>query len=157
MTPRNGEDRWRGDRHGRHLGDADGRPRRPYVWLGSRTILGELINLTLTGGVGTAHPVWLPSAREGVPSTLMGLPLLEPESQPVLGARGDLCLVDFGYYVIKDGFGIEIKSSDSAEDNWKENKTSIKATWNVDGQPWLTTPIRREDGTDWSPFVVLKA
>jgi len=32
-----------------------------------------------------------------------------------------------------------------------------KATWNVDGQPWLTTPILRADGTTCSPFVVLEA
>ncbi len=129
---------------------------RPYVWLGSRTILADLMNLTLTGGVGgTAQPIWIPSAYEGIPSTLMGLPLLEPESQPLLGAQGDLCLVDLGYYVIKDGASLEIKTSDAAGDNWKENKTSIKATWNVDGQPWLSSPILLPNGQLCSPFVVL--
>jgi len=131
---------------------------RPYVWLGSRTILGQLLGLTLTGGVGgTAQPIWLPSAYEGVPSTLMGLPMLEPESQPILGARGDLCLVDLGYYVVKDGFGIEIKMSDAAGDNFAQNKTSIRASWNVDGQPWLKSPILLPNGQSCSPFVVLAA
>jgi len=129
---------------------------RPYVWLGSRTILGQLMELTLTGGVGgTAQPVWLPSAREGVPSTLLGLPLLEPEQAPTLGNLGDLCLCDFGYYAIRDGFGPEIRTSDAAGTNFVQNQTSIKITWNVDGQPWLRTPILRADGTYCSPFVVL--
>jgi HK97 family phage major capsid protein len=129
---------------------------RPYVWLGSRTILGQLMELTLTGGVGgTANPVWLPSAREGLPSTLMGLPLLEPEGAPTLGNLGDLCLCDFGFYLIRDGFGPEIRTSDAAGTNFATNQTSIKITFNVDGQPWLRTPIRRADGTDCSPFVVL--
>jgi HK97 family phage major capsid protein len=129
---------------------------RPYCWLGSRTILADLLNLTLTGGVGgTAQPIWLPSAYEGVPSTLMGLPLLEPESQPILGAVGDLCLVDFSYYCIKDGAPLEIKSSDATGNNFAENKTTIKASWNVDGQPWLSSPILLPNGQLCSPFVVL--
>jgi HK97 family phage major capsid protein len=131
---------------------------RPYVWLGSRTILGDLLNLTLTGGVGgTAQPIWLPSAYEGVPSTLLGLPILEPESQPILGAQGDLCLVDLGYYCIKDGYGIEVKLSDAAGTNFAQNRTSIRACWNVDGQPWLSSPILLPNGQSASPFVVLAA
>jgi len=127
---------------------------RPYVWLASRTILADLMNLTLTGI--TAQPIWLPSAREGVPSTLMGLPLLEPEGAPTLGNLGDLCLVDFGYYLIRDGFGPEIRTSDAAGTNFAQNQTSIKITWNVDGQPWLKTPLLRPDGTLTSPFVILQ-
>jgi HK97 family phage major capsid protein len=129
---------------------------RPYVWLGSRTCLADLMNLTLTGGAGgTAQPIWLPSAREGLPSTLMGLPFLEPEGAPTLGNLGDLCLCDFGFYLIRDGFGMEIRTSDSHADNFSHNSTSIRCSWTVDGQPWLSTPLRRADGTDCSPFVVL--
>jgi HK97 family phage major capsid protein len=129
---------------------------RPYVWLASRTTLADLMGLTLTGGVGgTAQPIWLPSAREGVPSMLMGLPCLEPEGAPTLGNLGDLCLCDFGFYLIRDGFGMEIRTSDSHADNFSHNSTSIRCSWNVDGQPWLSTPMLRADGTYCSPFVVL--
>jgi len=130
---------------------------KAYAWLGSRSILGQLCSLTLTGGVGgTAQPIWLPSGYEGIPSTLLGLPMLEPESQPLLGDRGDLCLVDLSQYVIKDGYGIEIRMSDSAGTNFETNHTTIKATWNVDGQPGPSTPLLLPNGALCSPFVILE-
>ena len=72
---------------------------------------------------------------------------------PQLGARGDLALVDLSYYLIKDGSGPFIASSEHV--HFTTNKTVIKAFWNVDGAPWLNTPIVQENGDTQSPFVVL--
>lgn len=73
-----------------------------------------------------------------------------------LGARGDLALVDFSKYLIKDGSGLYVGASEHAL--WKQNKTIIKAFTNVDGKPWVKSPIKLEDGvTTVSPYVILEA
>jgi len=123
-----------------------GRP----VWIASQSTLPQLMAMVDVGN----HNIWQPNAREGAPGTLMGFPLVLNARSPVLGAQGDLILVDLDYYLIKDGSGIAIDMSDGYY--FKNNKTIIKAWWNVDGQPWLTTPLLLEDGaTTVSPFVVL--
>ena len=120
------------------------------VWIASQSILPQLVAMVDAGN----HNVWQPSAREGAPGMLMGFPLIFNARSPVLGAQGDLILTDLDYYLIKDGSGIAIDMSDGYY--FKNNKTIIKAWWNVDGQPWMTTPLLLEDGaTTVSPFVVL--
>lgn len=120
------------------------------VWIASPTVLPQLMNMVDAGN----RLIWQPNARDGAPGTLLGLPVLLNERSPVLGDEGDLALVDPDYYLIKDGFGIAIDASSHVL--FRENKTVIKAFWNVDGQPWLTTPLLLEDGQSRvSPFVVL--
>lgn len=121
------------------------------VWVASQTTLPQLMVMVDTGN----HLIWQPSAREGAPGTLLGLPLIINERSPVLGAQGDLMLVDLDYYLIKDGSGIAIAASEHPR--FTQNQTIIKAWWNVDGQPWLNTPLLQEDGVSTvSPFVVLQ-
>jgi len=120
------------------------------VWIGSQSILPQLMALADVGN----HIIWQPNARDGAPGSLMGFPLILNARSPVLGAQGDLILVDLDYYLIKDGSGIAVDMSDGYY--FKNNKTIIKAWWNVDGQPWMTTPLLLEDGASTvSPFVVL--
>ena len=120
------------------------------VWIGSQTILPQLMVLADVGN----HIIWQPNARDGAPGTLLGMPFLINDQSPVLGAQGDLVLVDLDYYLIKDGSGISIDMSDGYY--FKSNRTIIKAWWNVDGQPWMTTPLTQRDGVSQvSPFVVL--
>jgi HK97 family phage major capsid protein len=108
------------------------------------------MNLVDTNG----NLIWQPNARDGAPGTLIGLPCILNERNPVLGSKGDLVLADPSYYMIKDGFGIAISASEHVY--FTNNETVIKAFWNVDGQPWLTSPLTLEDGvTTVSPFVVL--
>ncbi|OHE63857.1 MAG: hypothetical protein A2001_01460 [Treponema sp. GWC1_61_84] len=121
------------------------------VWIGSQTILPQLMQMVDAGN----HLVWQPSAREGAPGTLLGFPLLINDQSPALGTEGDLVLVDLDYYLIKDGSGISVQASEHPL--FTSNRTIIKAFWNVDGQPWLTTPLLQRDGvTQVSPFVVLR-
>jgi HK97 family phage major capsid protein len=122
----------------------------PLLWIGSQSILPQLLTMKDPGN----HYVWQPNAREGAPGTLLGLPLVFNNQSPTLGSKGDLTLVDLQYYMIKDGAGIVISASEHVY--FKQNKTVIKAFWNVDGQPWLSAPLTLEDGsTQVSPFVVL--
>ena len=125
----------------------------PLVWIGNPTVLPQLQAMASALG----QLIWQPNAREGEPSNLLGIPFLISERQPVLGANGDLMLVNLSYYIIKDGSPLTIADDAGLSgNNFLYNKTAIKAYWNVDGQPWLTTPLLLEDGvTMASPFVVL--
>jgi len=96
-----------------------------------------------------------PDPRMGIAGTLLGIPLLYTDLLPALGTAGDLMLADFKFYLIKDGYGVEVKS-DNGYSGFIKNRTIIKAFWNVDGKPWLTGPIYLRDGTSTvSPFVIL--
>jgi HK97 family phage major capsid protein len=123
------------------------------AWIASQTTLPQLMTLADPGAAGTL--IWQPNAREGAPGTLLGIPVLLNDQSPVLGALGDLALVDLDYYLIKDGSGIAIAMSEHVR--FRENQVCIKVFWNVDGQPWLTTPLLQRDGASQvSPFVVLQ-
>ena len=125
------------------------------VWIGSQTILPQLMTMVDPGSGGTM--VWQPSAREGLPGTLFGMPMLFSERSVALGTAGDLILVDMANYLIKDGSGPFVAASEHV--NFLNNKTVIKIFWNVDGQSWLTAPLGLEGstGNTVSPFVVLGA
>jgi HK97 family phage major capsid protein len=121
------------------------------VWTGNPSIIPQLCTMVDAGN----HLVWQASAREGEPPTLMGIPFMKNQRQAVLGAQGDLMLLSLGGYIIKDGSPLSISASEHVY--FETNRTVIKAYWNVDGQPWLTTPLTLEDGaTTVSPFVVLQ-
>ena len=122
-------------------------------FIASQTTLPQLMTLADPGAAGTL--IWQPNAREGAPGTLLGIPVLLNDQSPVLGTQGDLSLVDLDYYLIKDGSGIAIAMSEHVR--FRENQICIKVFWNVDGQPWLTTPLLQRDGVSQvSPFVVLQ-
>jgi HK97 family phage major capsid protein len=122
----------------------------PLCWIASPTTLPQLMTIA----DGNQRLLWQPNARDGAPGTLLGFPVLINERSPVLGTQGDLVLADLQYYLIKDGSGIFISASEHVQ--FLNNKTVIKAFFNVDGQPWLSTPLLLEDGVSTvSPFVVL--
>jgi HK97 family phage major capsid protein len=121
-----------------------------FAWIASQTCLPQLMTMADVGN----NLVWQPNARDGAPGTLLGIPVLINDQSPILGVQGDLALVDLDYYLIKDGSGISISMSEHPR--FTRNQTIIRAFWNVDGQPWLTTPLLQRDGVSTvSPFVVL--
>lgn len=121
------------------------------AWIASQTCLPQLMTMVDAGN----NLVWQPNAREGAPGTLLGFPVLLNDQSPILGTEGDLVLVDLDYYMVKDGSGIAIAMSEHPQ--FTRNRTIIKAFWNVDGQPWLNTPLLQRDGASTvSPFVVLQ-
>ncbi|WP_458462419.1 phage major capsid protein [Paenibacillus sp.] len=93
-------------------------------------------------------------ATKGVPSTLLGIPIRFTGKTRTIGQAGDLVLVDLGYYLVKDGSGPFIAASEHVL--FTKNQTIVKCFWNVDGKPWVKTPLTLEDGvTKVSPYVVL--
>jgi HK97 family phage major capsid protein len=121
----------------------------PLQWIASQSILPQLMTLKDDAG----NLIWQPNARDGSPGSLLGIPVTISERSPGLGSYGDLMLVNLDYYLVKDGFGISISASEHVL--FRQNKTVIKAFWNVDGQPWLRTQIKQENGFMVSPFVIL--
>jgi len=129
------------------------------VWIGSQTILPQLITMVDAG----TNSVWLPGTSSSIgagasnspPSTLFGYPLLFNDRSPALGTAGDLIFADLSYYLIKDGSGPFVAVSPHVY--FTSNRSVIKIFWNVDGQPWLSAPIPLEGSAanTVSPFVVL--
>lgn len=121
------------------------------VWIGNQTVLPQLMRMVDVGN----NLIWQPNAREGAPGTLLGIPFILNDQSPVLGTQGDLALVDLDYYLIKDGSPLAILINPYLLQT--NGLTRITAFWNVDGQPWLTTPMLQRDGVSTvSPFVVLQ-
>jgi len=122
----------------------------PMTWVVSPTTLPQLMVMVDAGG----HLIWQPNAVAGAPGTMLGFPVVVNPRSPVLGAQGDVLLGDFQYYLVKDGSGIFVDASPHLL--FLTNRTVIKAFWNVDGSPWMTTPMLLEDGvTTVAPFVAL--
>ena len=99
--------------------------------------------------------IWKESARDGFAGTLLGYPVKWSPLSPALGQVGDVALIDAEHYLIKDGSGPFVAASEHVL--FTQNKTVIKAFWNVGGKPWLTAPHYDQSGYQTSPFVVLGA
>jgi HK97 family phage major capsid protein len=121
------------------------------VWVANQSVLPQIINLVDAAG-NTLFMVG--DITKKVPSTLFGLPVVFTGKTPTLGNTGDLMLVDFSYYLIKEGSGPYIASSEHVY--FTTNKTVVKCFTMVDGQPWVKSPLTLEDGsTTVSPYVIL--
>ena len=99
------------------------------------------------------HYIWKPGAVDGFAGTLLGYPVRWNNRAPALGTRGDIMLADWSYYLIKDGSGPFVAASEHVK--FTQNKTVIKIFWNVDGAPWMKSPIKEENGYEVSPFIGL--
>lgn len=121
------------------------------VWVASQSILPALATMQDPAGRYIFNQG---DASRSIPATLAGIPIVYTGKTPTLGNRGDLMLVDFSHYLIKDGSGPFIAASEHVL--FRQNKTVIKVFWNTDGQGWATAPLTLEDGvTQVSPYVVL--
>lgn len=121
------------------------------MWIANQSALPQIAKLKDNAG----NYIFIKGdATRGIPDTLMGIPIRFTGKTPALGQKGDLILVDFTYYLIKDGSGPFIAASEHVY--FKQNKTVIKVFWNVDGKGWVNEPLTLEDGvTQVSPYVVL--
>ena len=122
------------------------------AWYISQSLLSSLMVMQDPEG----HYIWTPSARDGVPTALLGFPVHFTEKLPAAGSAGDILLADWRYYLIGDRQATTIESTKF--DRWQYDETSWRAVHRVDGQPWLNTPLTLADGSSQvSPFVQLGA
>lgn len=135
-------------------------------------MLGRLLPEAMNGAIFIASITALPTivqivdgngrlifvqgdATKGVPSTLLGLPILWTGKQATLGNEGDLILSNFKYYLTKAGSGPFVAISEHVK--FTTSQTVFKIVANTDGQPWVKDPLKLEDGeTTVSPYIILK-
>lgn len=122
------------------------------MWVASISLKEKLMNMK--GPSGFPSYLWA-NATNGAPATLLGHPIMWTDKLPVAGAKGDLLLVDWSYYLIgtlEEGTTLE----SSTQELFSQNKTSFRIVHRVDGKPWLSAPVTLYDGTtSLSPFVGL--
>lgn len=124
------------------------------IWLCNRRGMSNL--LQLNGPAANPSYVFMPSARDAMPSTLFGMPLFFNEHCPALGVRGDIGLYDFRMYLVGDRQAFTVDAS--KHDKFRYDLTVWRGVHRVDGQPWLSLPLTESDGiSQVSPFVVLDA
>jgi HK97 family phage major capsid protein len=130
------------------------------VWVMHPVLIEKLIAMA-DGSGATNNVIWIPNARESLPATLFGKPIIFSDLMPVLppgtsaATKGGVLLADFSYYLIGQRSGIQIDYSDAP--GFLTNQGTWRFMTYVDGQPWLQQPIYLTDGTNQvSPFVTLK-
>jgi HK97 family phage major capsid protein len=120
------------------------------IWVINPSVLPKLLNMV----DGLGNLIWQPNARDGKPTTLLGIPVVYSDVLPVLGTKGDVCLVDLYYYGVRDGSPMAIFIDPYSQS--LSQLIRIYLFWNVDGQPLLTSPLLLQDSTTTiSPFIVL--
>jgi HK97 family phage major capsid protein len=126
------------------------------VWLASPDTFVELATMALNVGTG-GSAVWITDAHGAPVLTLLGRPVIMTEKTPgVLGAAGDLSLVDFSYYLVGIRDSLMIDTSDHVK--FTSDQTTVRAIARNDGRPWLTSAITPQNGgPTLSPFVTLAA
>jgi HK97 family phage major capsid protein len=115
--------------------------------------------LTIASGAGGSS-VGLVSYSSGIanepPQTLLGRPLVEIEHPPVVGDKGDLCLVDPTMYLIGQRLGVVVDASPHARHEYDE--TCFRVSARFDGSPLRSTTLTLADGvTTVSWAVCIKA
>lgn len=124
------------------------------AWFANIDTLPQLAKLNVAVGTG-GNTIWLPNAVQGVPSTLMGLPVIFTEKMETLGTSGDIMLADLSHYLIGDRQAITLSSS--PHENFSTDETTYKTVGRVDGRPWLSKAITPKKGAaKLSPFVKLE-
>ncbi|MFD1675414.1 phage major capsid protein [Alicyclobacillus fodiniaquatilis] len=125
--------------------------RSKAVWIASQSIMAQIATLKDEAG----NYIYIQGdATRAIPATLAGIPIIFTGKTSTIGNKGDLMLIDFSAYLVKDGSGPFVETSQHVK--FAQSKTVIKVTWNVDGQPWLTAPLTLADGaTKVSPYVLL--
>ncbi len=120
------------------------------IWLMSQTVMPQLFQMI----DGASGQIWQPNAAAGPATTLLGWPIIFTEKLPVLGTKGDVCLIDYSWYLWGDRQAVTMDIS--REHKFRTNQTVFRAVEAIDGQPWLDSKIKLADGaTEVSPFVVL--
>jgi len=112
------------------------------IWQASQTILPSLCALTDTAG----NAVFVPNASQGVPGTLMGIPVIVTEKMKPLGTSGDLALIDWSAYAIVLRKGIGIEKSNAVR--WMEDVQSFRCIVRANGLPLWPEPVQPRNGAD---------
>jgi HK97 family phage major capsid protein len=134
----------------------DSAGRQNGVWIMHPQVMSDLVELADTAG---GNVIWIPNARENLPMTLFGKPVLFSEKIPAGAGSGStptrVLLADLSYYLIYSRQQIQIDFSEHYR--FINNQGTWRFVSLVDGQPWLQSAPYLADGvTQMSPFVAAK-
>lgn len=123
------------------------------IWLLHPSVIAKLGLLAASNVIFWSRDV---STRQ--PGTLLGIPLVRTHKLPVVGTKGDLCLVDPMFYLAGDLQRLAVASSTHFK--FRNDITAWRATFRAAGTPWpaglftmeaaASAPVYRV-----SPFCVL--
>lgn len=125
------------------------------VWVANIDTFPELATMSLSVGTG-GSAIWLQQGVSAAPMTILGRPVIFTEKMPTVGDAGDICLVDFSYYLIGDRQAIQADMSPHYR--FQTDLTAMRFIERVDGTPWLQSAITPQTGSNTlSAFVQIAA
>lgn len=128
------------------------------VWLINQDAEPELLNLSHEG-TSSSTPAYLPAGGlSAAPfATLLGRPVLPIEHCKTVGDKGDIILVDLSAYAtgLRGGGAGGIRTASSIHVKFLEAETAFRFMFEIDGQPWLDTPLTPANGATLSTHVAL--
>lgn len=139
-----------------------GPSRRNAVWLVNQDVEPQLYTQLLVGTdvtgttpVGAAYPAYLPAGglSGAMYATLMGRPVITTEACATVGTIGDIILVDLSNYltVVK---ATGLRSDVSIHLWFDQATTAFRFIYRLAGEPWLSKPIVRKNGTNTLSHIV---
>ena len=123
------------------------------VWLAHPSCFPQFAQMAENSGTD-ASLIWIASGEQNAPGTLLGRPIIWTPHCATLGNQGDLCLVDLSYYLVLDGGSLSIDASTHVA--FETRETAWRFVHRVDGQPWLNSTIKDDQGYETAAFVVLQ-
>ncbi len=124
------------------------------IWTVNADALPQLDNL-LYATAATNSVIYKPEGGKYGYGTLLGRDVMVTDFNETVGDKGDIVLVDFGMYrTITKAGGIE--TATSMHFWFDRGITALRATFRIDGQPSITSPVTPNKGTNTlSPIVAL--
>jgi len=119
------------------------------VWVANQTTIPDLASLADAG----SHNLMVLNIANGLPMTILGVPIVFTEKVPALGTKGDIGLYNFKFYLIGDRQ--DMRAEWSTHVQFLEDNLDLKVVDRVDGVPWMASSYTPRKGNPLSPFTML--
>ncbi len=119
-------------------------------WYVHPDVVPELQTMTDVNG----NLIWQGNARESVPTSLFGLPIIITEKLPGFTNQGDILLANLFHYQV--GIRKEIYLDKNQAPGWQQDYSSYRCILRADGQGSWDQPMTRPDGGQVSWCVALQ-
>jgi HK97 family phage major capsid protein len=99
------------------------------------------------GGIALPPIIYTPPGANGNDyGMLLGRPIVITEASPALSSAGDVALIDFQSYIAITKGGV--KADESMHFFFDQNMRAFRFVLRIGGQPWLSAPIGRKNGSN---------
>lgn len=125
------------------------------VWIVNHDCIPALAQMNLAVGTG-GIPLFIQSAKEDVPDTLMGRPIIYSEYTQTLGTLGDIVLGVWDQFL--EGIYQPLQSAESIHVRFLNNERTFKFWLRNAGAPWWLSSLKTKNSSNnLSPFLTLAA